>query len=123
MHHRRVATTVLLVDDHAGFRRAARAMLEREGYEVVGEVASAASVVGATEVLRPDLVILDIRLPDGDGIDMIPALRRLDPTPEVLLVSTLTADEIGQRLRHLSGVRFLAKADLSPAALREVLSP
>jgi hypothetical protein len=54
---------------------------------------------------------------------MIPALRRLDPTPEVLLVSTLAADEIGQRLRRLSGVRFLAKADLSPAALREVLSP
>jgi two-component system response regulator DegU len=98
-------------------------MLEREGYEVVGEVASAASVVGATEVLRPDLVILDVRLPDGDGIALLPDLRRMDPRPSVLLVSTMAAGEIGARLQPVPGVRFLTKADLSPSALREVLPP
>ena len=55
-------TTVLIVDDHEAFRESAGALLEAEGFHVVGSVAEGASVVDAVERLRPELVLLDIQL-------------------------------------------------------------
>ncbi len=60
--------TVLIVDDHAAFRASARALLQAEGFDVVGEAANGAEAVEAVAVLRPEIVLLDIQLPDLDGL-------------------------------------------------------
>ena len=62
--------TVLIVDDHPSFRASARRMLEADGYQVVGEAADASSAVDAVRELQPDVVLLDIRLPDADGFQV-----------------------------------------------------
>ena len=62
--------TVLIVDDHAGFRLAARALLEADGFDVVGESATGNEGLEAVGRLRPDLVLLDVGLPDIDGIEV-----------------------------------------------------
>ena len=61
---------VLIVDDHPSFRSAARLLLEHEGFEVIGEAEDGASGLAATSELSPDLVLLDINLPDLDGFDV-----------------------------------------------------
>src|SRR5262249_24270161 len=63
-----VQLTVLIVDDHAGFRQLARALLEAEGIEVVGEAADGESAITEAERLRPRLVLLDVRVPAIDGV-------------------------------------------------------
>lgn len=82
------APRVLIVDDSAPFRRAARELLERRGYSVVGEADGAASGLAAVERLRPDAVLLDVRLPDGSGFDLCTLLTREHDAPSVLLVSS-----------------------------------
>ena len=113
--------TVLLVDDHAGFRRAARRLLEAAGYVVVGEAASAAEAIGLAADLSPDAVLLDVMLPDGDGFDVATELRRSDPRPIVVLVSSRRASAYSDRLPGAAGAAFVAKDDLSPQVLAEVL--
>ena len=78
---------VLIVDDSGPFRGAARRLLERRGYKVVGEADSAAAGFNAVERLRPDVVLLDVHLPDGSGLDLCALLTRDDDAPAVLLVS------------------------------------
>ena len=79
---------VLIVDDSSCFRRAARALLERRGYEVVGEVAGAEAAVEAVAGLAPDAVLLDVVLPDGSGFGVCSAITATQPAPAVLLVSS-----------------------------------
>ena len=62
-----MATTVLIVDDHPGFRASARMLLEAEGFDVVGEAGDGRSGLDAAAELQPDVVLLDIQLPDMDG--------------------------------------------------------
>ena len=68
--------TVLIVDDHAAFRASARALLQAEGFDVVGEAANGAAAVEAVAALRPEIVLLDIQLPDLDGLTVGRAARR-----------------------------------------------
>jgi CheY-like chemotaxis protein len=68
--HQPMARTVLIVDDHAPFRAVARALLQLEGFAVVGEAADALSALEAVGRLRPDVVVLDIQLPDLDGFEV-----------------------------------------------------
>jgi DNA-binding NarL/FixJ family response regulator len=109
--------TVLIVDDHAGFRRAARAVLEAEGYEVVGESATGREAMAAVERLKPALVLLDIGLPDIDGIEIAGRMTTADSSIAVVLTSSRDASDY---LPHLegSGARgFIPKAELSGAAV------
>ena len=78
---------VLIVDDSGPFRDAARRLLKRRGYQVVGEADSAAAGFNAVEQLKPDAVLLDVHLPDGSGLDLCALLTRDDDAPAVLLVS------------------------------------
>jgi two-component system, chemotaxis family, chemotaxis protein CheY len=82
------ATRVLIVDDSCYFRRAARALLERRGYEVVGEAPSAAAARDAVAQLAPDAVLLDVVLPDDSGFAVCADLADRTPAPAVLLVSS-----------------------------------
>jgi DNA-binding NarL/FixJ family response regulator len=83
-----MARSLLIVDDHPEFRRAARELLTSSSFVVVGEAASAADALMQTAALRPELVLLDIRLPDADGFVVADALAALDARPGVVLTSS-----------------------------------
>jgi len=112
---------VLLVDDHAGFRLQARALLEAEGYEVVGEATDGASGLAAAGHLRPDVVLLDIQLPGIDGFNVARELRARDPETSIVLISTRARGDYGDRLDGAAADGFIAKADLDGDRLRDVL--
>src|SRR5438270_5433678 len=88
--------SVLIVDDHPSFRASARRMLEADGYEVVGEAEDGAAALAAAKQLHPWLVLLDVRLPDVDGIEVA---RRLlaaaGPTPQIVLISSHDSSDLG----------------------------
>jgi DNA-binding NarL/FixJ family response regulator len=113
--------TILLVDDHAGFRRSARALLDAEGFEVVGEAGSGAEALARAEALRPELVILDIQLPDCDGFDVAERLAAVDDPPVVILISSREAREYGGRVEDALARGFISKPLLSAAAIRALL--
>lgn len=113
---------VLLVDDHDAFRSAARALLETDGFEVIGEAATGRDAVRLERELRPDVVLLDVRLPDIDGIAVAVELSTLAPRPLVVLVSSRPATVYGERLRSAPVLGFLAKSQLSGAGLRRLLA-
>jgi DNA-binding NarL/FixJ family response regulator len=73
-----MAPSVLIVDDHAWFRAQARRMLESEGYRVVGEAGDVASAIEAARALEPELALVDVYLPDGDGFEVASRLGALD---------------------------------------------
>jgi DNA-binding NarL/FixJ family response regulator len=111
--------SLLIVDDHAGFRSWAGEVLAQEGFRVVGEAADGASAIDAVRALRPQVVLLDIQLPDMDGFEVA---RRLDGASAIVLTSSRAAADYGPRLGGTGVVGFLPKAELSGAALDEVLA-
>lgn len=111
--------TVVIVDDHAPFRASARRLLEVEGYRVVGEAEDAASAVAAVERLQPDLVLLDVVLPDGSGFDVAEQLA--GGAVKVVLVSSHDRSDLAPRLRRSSATGFIPKDELSGERLSELL--
>jgi DNA-binding NarL/FixJ family response regulator len=114
---RPVRTSVVIVDDHAGFRRSARRLLEADGFDVVGEAADGASAVLQVRALQPQLVLLDVLLPDVDGFAVAEALAREPIPPIVILTSSREADDFATRLERTPARGFLHKGELSGAAL------
>ncbi len=114
---RGVRPTVLIVDDHDGFRESARALLEAEGFAVVGDAADGAAAVAAVARLRPDVVLLDVQLPDVDGFAVAGRLAALHEPPRVVLISSRDAVAYGPRLAAAPVCGFLAKQELSGASL------
>jgi DNA-binding NarL/FixJ family response regulator len=108
---------VLVVDDHAGFRAAARAMLEADGFAVVGEAVDGADAVRLADRLDPDVVLLDVHLPDMDGFAVSELLARLSPRPAVVLVSSRSIADLRRRVAASPVAGFLPKHHLSGAAL------
>ena len=102
--------TVLIVDDHAAFRASARALLEAEGFDVVGEAADGAEAVEAVAVLRPAIVLLDIQLPDLDGLAVAEQLAAVPDAPAVVLISSRDAAAYGPRLRATPARGFIPKS-------------
>lgn len=113
---------ILVVDDHAGFRRQASLMLSDAGYDVVGEATDAASAITATRDLHPEVVLVDVGLPDVDGFAVAEAITAVDGSPVVVLISAREPDDYGTRSRSCGARAFLRKADLSPGSLRAVLA-
>jgi DNA-binding NarL/FixJ family response regulator len=112
-----MAPTVLIVDDHPGFRHAARRLLEACGFTVVGEAGDGSSALAAIEELRPELVLLDILLPDTDGFAVADSIASEEPIPVVVLTSSREAAEFGTRLESTSAHAFIRKDDVSGPAL------
>jgi DNA-binding NarL/FixJ family response regulator len=109
--------TVLIVDDHAGFRAAARALLEDAGFEVVGEADDGASALDAARTLRPEIVLLDIQLPDLNGFDVAARLGAEGLPSAIVLTSSRNAASYRRRLEAHPSWPFVAKSDLSGATL------
>jgi DNA-binding NarL/FixJ family response regulator len=114
-------TTVLIVDDHPSFRATARALLLAEGYEVVGEAADGESAVEAAKALRPDLVLLDVQLPDIDGFEVVRRLRANGSAPAIVLTSSRDASEFGSLVDESGARGFVPKAELSGAAIAALI--
>ena len=112
-----MSQTVLIVDDHAGFRGFARRLLEAGGFDVVGEADDGASALAAVEALRPELVLLDVLLPDTDGFAVAERLAEHGDGPIVVLTSSREAADFGGRLERSPRAGFIHKDDLSGAAL------
>jgi DNA-binding NarL/FixJ family response regulator len=116
-----VRETVLIVDDHAEFRASARALLEAEGFDVIGDAADGAAAVEAVARLKPGLVLLDIQLPGEDGIEVAERLEALPDPPMVVFISSREASAYGPRLTSSSARGFIAKSSLSGKALASLL--
>jgi DNA-binding NarL/FixJ family response regulator len=120
-HHSCLVTTVLIVDDHPSFRGTARALLESEGFEVVGEAADGASAVEAAKSLRPDVMLLDVYLPDIDGFEVAATLTRNGNAPAIVLTSSRDARDFGPLVEQSGARGFIPKAELSGASLTALL--
>jgi DNA-binding NarL/FixJ family response regulator len=121
-----MAVRVLIVDDHAPFRALARMLLVADGFDVVGEAGDGADALATSRDLRPDVVLLDVQLPDVDGFStdgfgVAEALAGQEAAPVVVLVSSRSRTDYGRRVDDSVAQGFIAKAELSGAALRLVL--
>ena len=111
---------MLIVDDHPTFRRFARKLLEREGFTVVGEAGDCASALTAVAALVPDVVLLDVMLPDGTGVEVAAELAARKVPSTVVLTSSRSAEDIG--VAALAGATgFLAKSDFNGQTFSSLL--
>jgi DNA-binding NarL/FixJ family response regulator len=109
--------TVLIVDDHAAFRESASALLEAEGFEVVGEASDGEEGLAEVERLRPEIVLVDIQLPGLDGFGVAERLAKTAIATTVILISSRDAGAYGSRIDKAPVRGYLAKRSLSGAAL------
>jgi len=117
-----VSMSVLIVDDHGDFRRSSRVLLEADGFRVVGEAVDGRQAVAQVRRLRPDVVLLDVMLPDLDGFAAAEEIAALDDPPVVVLVSSREASVYRARLSATTARGFLAKSQLSGAALARLVA-
>jgi len=112
---------VLVVDDHAGFRRCATALLTAEGFEVVGEAENGTAALALADELEPELVLLDIQLPDIDGFEVAARLLAHDSELKIVLVSSRDRSAYGSAIETSGALGFIWKAELSGAAIEGFL--
>src|SRR5262245_16613087 len=117
-HMRR--SRVLVVDDHPSFRRLATRLLQAGGFDVVGEAEDGRSALAKARRLRPDLVLLDVLLPDMSGFAVAEALAAHSYRPRVVLVSSRSASELGPALEESPVAGFLTKSELTAEALAAI---
>jgi DNA-binding NarL/FixJ family response regulator len=116
---RRGSVGVLVVDDSPVFRRGmSRAVGLHAGLELVGEAGGGEAALDAIERLRPDVVLLDLRMPDLDGLEVLERLRELDPPAQsrVLIVSA-SLDEATERAARAAGAAGCVSKELARAAI------
>jgi DNA-binding NarL/FixJ family response regulator len=116
-----VPRTVLIVDDHETFRAAARTLLEVGGFVVIGEAADGQQALVEVARLAPDIVLLDIQLPDLDGFAVAERLAAIAPSPTVVLVSSRDAVTYGDRLHRAHAAGFLPKWEVTGASLAGIV--
>jgi DNA-binding NarL/FixJ family response regulator len=116
-----MGATVLVIDDNEGFRACARHLLETQGFEVLGEAEDATSGIEAARSLRPDIVLLDIHLPDGDGLGAAERIAALNGRSSIVLTSSCDVSDIAGELTRSPARGFIPKSELSGEAIRELL--
>jgi two-component system response regulator EvgA len=115
------AMSVLIVDDHPGFRRIARALLEAEGFEVVGEAEDGEEALRIAAELTPTLVLLDVQLPGIDGFEVASKLTAGGQGPDVVLVSSRDGSDFGPLVAQSGARGFVPKDELSGERLTALL--
>jgi DNA-binding NarL/FixJ family response regulator len=116
-----MGATVLIVDDHATFRGSARLLLESEGFEVVAEAVDGAAAIAKSAELAPDLMLLDVQLPDIDGFEVARRVTRAERPPMVILISSRDGSDFGPLVKASGARGFISKAELSGEVLRAFL--
>jgi DNA-binding NarL/FixJ family response regulator len=114
--------SVLIIDDHPSFRASAWRLLEAEGFDVVGEAADGHAGIKAAQQLQPDLVLLDVQLPDLDGFEVAARLTALGSRAAIVLTSSRNPAEYGRLLTDTTARGFVPKAELSGAVLTRLLA-
>ena len=114
---------VLIIDDNPDFRTVARQLLERHGFVVVAEAETGISGIEQAKEHRPDLVLLDVQLPDIDGFEVAARLSRLEVPVDVILTSSLDGTDFGALVAGSSALGFVPKAELSASAIEALLAP
>ena len=118
----RPVPSIMIIDDHPGFVSAVRKVLSAEGFLVVGEAFDGLSGVELAERIHPDVILLDIQLPDIDGFEVARRLEELEDPPVVVLTSSRDAADYGSQVQKAPARGFIGKAELSGARLDELLS-
>ena len=113
---------VLVVDDHPSFRRCARALLSSVGFEVVGEAEDGTSALELAAELAPDLVLVDIQLPDINGFEVVERLHERDPGLVVVLISSRDRSAYGSTIGTSGANGFISKGELSATTLTRLLA-
>jgi DNA-binding NarL/FixJ family response regulator len=114
-------TRILIVDDHPSFRRLASQLVAAAGYAVVGEAADAASALAEAERLRPDVILLDVVLPDRSGLAIARDLVSSTNRPHVVLISSRGRSDFGESYEWPDGCSFLPKHELTVTRLKDVV--
>ncbi len=120
--------SVLLVDDHELIRQGlSRAFERQEDFTVAGEAASVADALALASTLKPDVVVTDVRLPDGSGLDVVRRLRSTDPTVGLVVLTMYAGDEQLFGALEAGASAFVAKDapsdDVVAAARHALVSP
>jgi DNA-binding NarL/FixJ family response regulator len=116
-----MARTVLIVDDHPSFRASAKRMLEKGGYDVVGEAPDGERALDAARALRPELVLLDVRLPDVDGFQVARRLAADGAGPAIVLTSSHDRSDFAYEIAESPADGFIPKSELSARAITLLL--
>jgi DNA-binding NarL/FixJ family response regulator len=112
-----VAITLLIVDDHPSFRASARELLEAEGFDVIGEAEDGASALAAIHDLHPDVVLLDVQLPDMNGFEVATRATSNGTRSQIVLVSSRDGSDFGPMVLESGACGFIPKGELSGARL------
>jgi DNA-binding NarL/FixJ family response regulator len=116
-----MAWSVLIVDDHEGFRAGARALREAEGFEVLGEAGDGESAVEQARSLRPQVVLLDVQLPGIDGFAVAEQLAAEPSAPAVVLISSRGEAAFRTRLAVTPARGFITKSEFTGECLLSLL--
>jgi DNA-binding NarL/FixJ family response regulator len=117
-----IRPTILIVDDHPSFLAAARFLLETEGFDVVGVATDGESAVRATLLSSPEIVLLDISLPDTDGFEVASRLRAAGASSTIVFTSSRDGSDFGSLIVDSGASGFIPKAELSGDALRALVA-
>ncbi len=118
-----MSCTILIVDDHPSFRASARVVLESEGFDVVGEAVDGASALQECCRLRPQVVLLDVQLPDTDGFRVCSEITSHAQHPIVIMTSSRDGSDFGPLVSTSGACGFVPKAELSGERVQELLGP
>jgi DNA-binding NarL/FixJ family response regulator len=118
-----VGLRCVIVDDDQGFLEAARVVLERDGLSVVGVAMTSAEAVERMEELRPDVVLIDIRLGPESGFDTARQLANRSHPAILIMISTHALDDYADLVAEGPAVGFLPKMELSAAGIRRIVAP
>jgi DNA-binding NarL/FixJ family response regulator len=112
---------ILVADDHGLVRRGARALLNsRYGWRVVGEAANGREAIEKAIQLKPDVAIVDISMPELDGVEVVRQVREAVPNAEVLVLSMHESDEMVRRALDAGARGYLLKSDLTECLAKAV---